>query len=902
MGELTIRRNRGFAVVPRQETGKAEKAAPAGQSRPAARPSSPAETSGALTAGGGVRAGRRALQTGEAALAEVQDRLGRMEELARRAAGGEAPDREALQEELEQLAAEIERIASGEAPPASGETPGGAEALPGWLTAVLGQPTLTPEGLLAALGLDSGAGAAEIMAAISGTTLEGSAAAGYLAALYLGAVISGSDLSGPIDLPEALGGLRQLLEKVAGGTPPDEALAQLTDGAFTSLADFESQFTGGTAPSLRDFLVNLLLSGEGPALPAAPLPALLAGLEGAGLELLLGLFTGAQSAQGGESAALSPAASGGGDAAPGAPETAETGPAAAPAALLQFGGLQAEGRDLSGLTFNAGTGELTVEGSAPVTLRGAGQAPLAVLVTGSGPVTLQNAVLSTLTVAAPDAQIRTAGESALETLALGRGAVLTLGGGGLLTLGAVRAEGDAALRLTGGAVVLAAREDGGALPVPVVLEGPVSLAAQAASVRSPAGETLKPFDLVWKALLPGWSAVTSLTVDGRQAKALLPGGGEPAPARLWLTRGDQGFPAHTLVLRGRDASGRPSTQYAYLYWNQRSGTFEERSLYPNPFTVTGGEPEVDWVYEEGSQTLRILSAQVTAVSGGAGMDANQVPFSGRIALADGLGPAALTLGGVVCRVGAGRALDLGRDNDVTLVLQSGSSSCFESGRGCAGISLGEGTSLCIDCTSQGGRPSGVLTASGGEGSPAIGRDGGRPLSGRILLRGASGPLPQGLAGTVTIAGGVVTAAGGKTAGGKTGGGPAGEPSWTGAVIALQLGEDTAVLPRLSGGELGLGGLSVSTRLHARAAVITIAASRRRVSLMQAAYGGVYGQLEQDRFSLFRRHAGRQQGPVRDVEAADTLLQDMRQTLLGQSALAANTHSGQGTEDVGQLLR
>ena len=47
----------------------------------------------------------------------------------------------------------------------------------------------------------------------------------------------------------------------------------------------ESQFTGGTAPSLRDFLVNLLLSGEGPALPAAPLPALLAGLEGAFLPL-----------------------------------------------------------------------------------------------------------------------------------------------------------------------------------------------------------------------------------------------------------------------------------------------------------------------------------------------------------------------------------------------------------------------------------------------------------------------------------------------------------------------------------------------------------------------------------------------------------------------------------------
>ncbi len=50
MGELTIRRNRGFAVVPRQEMGKAEKAAPAGQSRPAARSPSPAETSGAWEA------------------------------------------------------------------------------------------------------------------------------------------------------------------------------------------------------------------------------------------------------------------------------------------------------------------------------------------------------------------------------------------------------------------------------------------------------------------------------------------------------------------------------------------------------------------------------------------------------------------------------------------------------------------------------------------------------------------------------------------------------------------------------------------------------------------------------------------------------------------------------------
>ena len=65
-----------------------------------------------------------------------------------------------------------------------------------------------------------------------------------------------------------------------------------------------------------------------------------------------------------------------------------------------------------------------------------------------------------------------------------------------------------------------------------------------------------------------------------------------------------------------------------------ANAFEPVSLYPNPFTITGGEDGRDWVYEEETHTLRILSNQVTAISGGAGTDANQSPFSGRIALAD----------------------------------------------------------------------------------------------------------------------------------------------------------------------------------------------------------------------------------------------------------------------------
>ncbi len=56
------------------------------------------------------RESRRTLQRGEAALAEVQDGLERMAELARSAAGEGEPDRAALQAELERLLKEIDRI------------------------------------------------------------------------------------------------------------------------------------------------------------------------------------------------------------------------------------------------------------------------------------------------------------------------------------------------------------------------------------------------------------------------------------------------------------------------------------------------------------------------------------------------------------------------------------------------------------------------------------------------------------------------------------------------------------------------------------------------------------------------------------------------------------------------
>lgn len=310
-------------------------------------------------------------------------------------------------------------------------------------------------------------------------------------------------------------------------------------------------------------------------------------------------------------------------------------------------------------------------------------------------------------------------------------------------------------------------------------------------------------------------------------------------------------------------------------------------MYPNPFSVTGGEQGQDWMYEEESQTLYILSAQVSAVSGGSGTDAAQEPFSGRIALADGIGVLALSLGGVMCRVSSGRAFHLGRGNEVTLILQSGTSNLFESGPGCAGISLGSGTSLNIDCTDpQGeGDPDGVLTATGGAGSAGIGWDDEADPDGQILIRGGVSVGTGGLTGSVTIIGGMIVSSGEKGSG-----------------LSLQMGEDTVALPqfRLSTGLLQLDGLDVTTRERAQEAWKALDDSIRWVSRIQTAYGALYRQLERSVGGSQYFNAIRDM--VRDGGEADTLLEDMRQSMQLQPSQAIRTHGRRGTEDVQQLLR
>ena len=809
MGELAIRRNLGLPVV--QYQGKTEKGT--GTKGPtAARPAvvTVSETLRQLmTRMQQPGESRRAFQMGEAVLAEVRDSLGRMAELARESAEGSAPDREALQKELEQLREGIDRMirsAGGETKLFyDGDGPEGVQKLPDWLVKGMAQGTMTADQILGALGLDATASSEELMAALAKSSLESNSAAGYLAALYLGAVISGS---GPEDPEGAMEGLRLLLEKVAQGLSPDEAIALLTKGAFTGLEDFQSQFTGGTAPGLEAFLTKLLLSGEGsPVLPGFSAAGILAELEGMNLQLLMGLLSGGQSTGPAAQAEEPPLAN------QAAAQTAET--PRGEEAVRQFGSVRASGRDLSGVSFQAKTGEMTIRGGQDVALRGSGLGETAALrLTGSGTVTVENMKIARLIVEGPAGRLFSGGANTVLQIQLREGSALTLDGDGLLKLGKLQAAGSNRLCIAGGAMLVMGEKEAapGRLEIPVLLEGAASLAALSAQVSRFDGKPLEPFDLLWKTMLPGWSGITALEVNGQQSRTALLGGAVPDPVRLWLDKGDasHGYPIHTVVIRGKDASGQPMTRYTYLRWNQYTREFQEISMYPNPFTVTGGEPGRDWIYDEASHTLHILSAQVTAIAGGTGVDARKEAFSGRIALADGIGAVELALDGVVCRVSSGRAFRLGRGNDVTLLLQNGTDNLFESGAGCAGISLGDGTSLRIDCAARleaGEDPAGTLDATIGVGAQGAQSD----------------------------------------------------------ILTMEMGKDTVTWPQfcLSSRVLQLDQLNVSTQACARAARTILEADCRWVSQIQKAYHARGNRLEPGPGKL------RREGLVRDAAMAGT---------------------------------
>ena len=109
MGELAIRRNRGF-TVPRYQV-KTEKQTGSSRSQGVAKAPgfTISETLRQLMtrvsqAESHSRESRRTLQVGEVVLSKVQDCLDRIADLARESAGGGEPDRAGLQAELNESA------------------------------------------------------------------------------------------------------------------------------------------------------------------------------------------------------------------------------------------------------------------------------------------------------------------------------------------------------------------------------------------------------------------------------------------------------------------------------------------------------------------------------------------------------------------------------------------------------------------------------------------------------------------------------------------------------------------------------------------------------------------------------------------------------------------------------
>ena len=991
MDGLTIRRNRGLNVPRFEKTEKGEKAEKQSGTAQTRQTAGRAAATVSQTlrqlmsrvdqADRQTREGRRALRWGEASLAEVDDNLGRMEELARLSAGEGLVDRAALQKELELLRGEVERIAQdgvksglfqdGEEVDGLDEivdavmdslaaVEEGAETLPSWLLSGLASDAPGRAAMLDALGLNSDAKIWEVLASLGNLSLEDGSVGSYLAAYYLGAVIAGGTSGGAIDPELAAQGLRLFLDAVAEGLSPDEALELLTGGVFSSLEDFQAQFLGGTAPGLGIFLTDVLFSEDASLMDASML-AMMAG--GGDMEMLMDLLASLGSGDG--LLALLDALGTSEDGLPGQEmlEQEASGQEAAPQmetaelGTQEHGTVQVSGKDLSGTEFDRSTGAVTVSTAEPLTLRGMEQeAPAIRLADSSGTVTLQQ-VSAPMLSADGTVRMTVAGENELAQVELGENTVLTVDGGGLVRIGVLRGETSGVLRLTAGAVEIGGAQGGAS----VVVDGPVSLiAAEGIAVRNAQGEELTPFDILWKTLLPEWSALTGLAVDGRQAKLGLPND-QPDFTRMWLLRGEnKGYPVHTIALRGRNRTGRTTTWYFYVRWDEGSGSFQPISMYPNPFTVTGGEENVDWAYEEESHTLYILSGEVTAISGGAGTDAELRPFSGRIALADEIGAVGLTLDGVECRVSSGSAFNLGRKNDVTLLLQRGTANVFESGPGFAGISLGDGTSLCVDQAKGDGRkPDGTLTATGGKGGAGIGRDSGagQERTGPILIRdgvisctatgggaGIGGAVGAAV-GNIRIQGGTVTAVADSAAAAigagiqgacgdvtitgsarvaqARGGGPHGDIGgclfgncgkvqvspgtdlggaklWTQKGLSVQVGEASLTMPRfhVSAKALRLDGLDISGREAAREALQVIVSDRRWMTRLQGAYGAMYGQLGQSFSSMHNVQQYTQ--VVRDSDEARSLTTDIREVL--RLSPKAKFLRDRGMEDVGGLLR
>ncbi len=827
--ELTIRRERTLARTQYSRAADASKTENAGKAAGQSAATKTASSGNGLSVSESMqslmarmrelsessRVSYSILQSGEGAAAEIKDTLEKMRDIVDQAIKYPA-ERETLQGELDTLNAGLDRLLSStvfsdteifyDDTDAAGtyyedlaqlldeaiENITGAD-YSSVAFAALTNSGMSSVAILSSLGLSGTASAYDILEAMAQSGLSAGSTASYVVSLYLGAVIAGDgDASGVTDVAAMLKGLRQLLDRVADGASMDDAISELTGGRFSGMEDLIESFLDGGSDAV-EFLAQLLLTSAGTVslldAQSMSLMNLLESRETDLMTMLLDVLNGsAGTVPEADSADVEPS-----DADGEAQDASQLNAARLPYAVETYTigrtASPGEGQESGAVSVEGGT--VTVHGSGDVIINGSGVSAEAIIIEGSGRVLLRNAQAETLIIKSPEAQVASSGENTIEDLVMDKNAAVTFSGRGLLDIGAFAADSTNTVRVAGGAVMVGGGDGRIGENVNVTVEAASSLAVNAGTAVTGAdSQAAAPFDVVLRTLVPGFETLTSIAVDGRAAAmALMNNADTQDVARLWLDKPDpsHGYPLHQIRLNGQDSEGKSKIFYVYIQWDEKRGEYRQIPMYPNPFNVTGGTEGEDWEYDDGTGTLRILSPQVTEISGGAGVDANSEPFSGRVQIAGHIGDIRLNINNVSCGVDEGRSFELGRENKVTLILNRGSSNSFRSGSGCAGISVSDGSDVTIESAPvDEDNPElavGELTVVGGKDGAGIGRDsggswdrvstitiaGGKITSTAMGAGAGIGAGKHGFMGDITITGGTVTAKGGPLGGAGIGG-------------------------------------------------------------------------------------------------------------------------------------
>lgn len=589
-----------------------------------------------------------------------------------------------------------------------------------------------------------------------GTNVGGSGdyGTGYLACMYLGwAITSGGDASVAVNATNVSRGLTALMNEVIGGKSLNEAIKELTNGAFTSTSDFQTKFNaaGTDVTGFVQKLMGAKGSGRG-GLISGDLAATDLVSDNVVTDLKLFELDKDHSAVHNVYPSGYPILSGGTVSGDNTKVPTDFRPAVTQKEYGDFiikGNLPDDGNgEMQGITWDDTTKTLTVTSGNNIEIAmktGLTSSTANLKVNGTGKVTLNGVTAGSLQVS-EDTQVSYEGKNDIGTVTVDSGKAVTFQGKGQLKAGTFTNDGT--VSFNGGAVIVS----GGTGTIDGTVK--VSGGSVAANITTPTGAdgttALKSIDVDWSKLT-GLSNIASISIDGVKAGALLSNG---ESGKLWLD------PSKNHRVTFTNASGVSKTLAATI---NASGDFEWNDAI-KPFTVTGGSEDVDYHYEDDGTTLVIDTDKVTSISDNSTTKTDEMgnPLRGRIKLADNIsGPVNLTLDGVNCSgntVGSG--LDLGTGNTVTLKLKDGTDNKFTGAANFAGISIGDNSNLTIDGSAfvpddpdnpSPGLKAGKLIATGGTNAAGIGRNNGT---------GSVNSAPNA---SITIKGGEIIATGGQYA-------------------------------------------------------------------------------------------------------------------------------------------